>query len=196
MVIDSIASPFRYGFQDMGLRNRILSGLSQNLIQLAVTRHIAVALTNQMTTKITKKQAVNKTAQLTPALGESWGHVCTIRVVLYWNEGVRWAWLLKSPNQREQTASYQITGDGVRDTQVNSPRDSDPPTQLTASQHDPYDLDDKCLDSILLELPVSELGSRGMRPGKRPLEEESELSGGEFPLAVKDPQAKKPHPEH
>ncbi len=87
MVVDSIASPFRYGFQDMGLRNRILSGLAQNLIQLAVTKHIAVSsptkcinlisllpckqvvLTNQMTTKIS--EGSNKTAQLAPALGEN-----------------------------------------------------------------------------------------------------------------------------
>ena len=41
--------------------------------------------------------------------GESWGHVCTIRLVLYWSGGERWAWLLKSPNRKEQTVSYQIT---------------------------------------------------------------------------------------
>ncbi|XP_064391836.1 DNA repair protein RAD51 homolog 3-like isoform X2 [Halichondria panicea] len=107
VVVDSIASPFRYGFQDMGLRNRILSGLSQNLIQLAVTKHIAVVLTNQMTTKIS--EGSNKTAQLAPALGDSWGHVATVRVVLYWSGGVRYAWLLKSPNSREQTVAFQIT---------------------------------------------------------------------------------------
>ena len=44
ILIDSVASPFRYGFHDMGLRNRILSGLSQNLIQLAVTSNIAVSI--------------------------------------------------------------------------------------------------------------------------------------------------------
>ena len=41
--------------------------------------------------------------------GESWGHVCTIRLVLYFSGGERWAWLLKSPNRKEQTVSYQIT---------------------------------------------------------------------------------------
>lgn len=43
VVIDSIASPFRHGFEDMALRNRILSGLAQNLIKLATQNNIAVS---------------------------------------------------------------------------------------------------------------------------------------------------------
>lgn len=43
MVVDSIASHFRHDFDDMGLRNRILSGLAQNLIKVAVEDNIAVS---------------------------------------------------------------------------------------------------------------------------------------------------------
>ena len=43
VVIDSIASPFRHGFDDMGLRNRLLSGLAQTLIKLATKFNIAVS---------------------------------------------------------------------------------------------------------------------------------------------------------
>jgi len=42
-VIDSIAAPFRQGFSDMGLRNRILGGTAQNLIRLASVRGVAVS---------------------------------------------------------------------------------------------------------------------------------------------------------
>ena len=87
-------------------------------------------------------------------------------------------------------------GDGVRDTQAHSPHDVEPPTQLPSSQHDPYDLDDECLDNLLLELPVSELTAGARKPGKRPLDEGSEISNEEFMSAVGGPLPKRPHPEH
>ncbi len=43
VVIDSIAAPFRQGFRDMGMRNRILGGVAQNLIRLASMRTTAVS---------------------------------------------------------------------------------------------------------------------------------------------------------
>ena len=87
-------------------------------------------------------------------------------------------------------------GDGVRDTQVHSPHDVEPPTQLPSSQHDPYDLDDECLDNLLLELPVSELTARARKSGKRLLEEGSEINTEECTSAAGDPLPKRPHPEH
>lgn len=43
VIVDSIAAPFRHGFaDDMGMRNRILSGMAQNLIKLATIRNLAV----------------------------------------------------------------------------------------------------------------------------------------------------------
>ena len=42
VIVDSIAGPFRHGFEDMGLRNRLLSGIAQNLIKLATQSNIAV----------------------------------------------------------------------------------------------------------------------------------------------------------
>ena len=42
-------------------------------------------------------------------VGESWGHACTIRVVLFWNNQERYATLYKSPSRRETTVPYQIT---------------------------------------------------------------------------------------
>ena len=43
VVVDSIASPFRHGFEDMGLRNRVLSGMAQNLIKLATQFNTSVS---------------------------------------------------------------------------------------------------------------------------------------------------------
>ncbi|XP_019854836.1 PREDICTED: DNA repair protein RAD51 homolog 3-like [Amphimedon queenslandica] len=111
IVVDSIASPFRSSFKDMGLRHRLLSGLAQTFLKLATQFSLAVVFTNQMTTKTQS----NGQSQLVPALGESWGHVCTIRVILYWEGKERQAHLYKSPSHPESVVSYQITKDGVRD---------------------------------------------------------------------------------
>ncbi|XP_062870282.1 DNA repair protein RAD51 homolog 3 isoform X2 [Trichomycterus rosablanca] len=84
VVIDSIAFPFRHDFEDLSQRTRLLNGFSQQLIQLAAQRSIAVVLTNQMTTKIADGQS-----KLVPALGESWGHAATHRLLLHWDGAVR-----------------------------------------------------------------------------------------------------------
>lgn len=113
VVIDSIAAHFRHGFECMSLRNRILGGLSQSLIMIATRFKLAVLLTNQMTTRVNHK--FGKPAQLVPALGDSWGHSCTLRVILHWNGSRRFASLVKSPSLKEDVVSYQITRSGVRD---------------------------------------------------------------------------------
>ncbi|XP_066552015.1 DNA repair protein RAD51 homolog 3 [Amia ocellicauda] len=121
VVIDSIAFPFRHDFEDLSLRTRLLNGLAQQLIQMATQRGVAVALTNQMTTKVGNGQSM-----LVPALGESWGHAATQRLILHWEGQHRLASLYKSPSQREATVPYHITGQGFRD--VPSP---DPPPTST-----------------------------------------------------------------
>ncbi|KAL0994459.1 hypothetical protein UPYG_G00122520 [Umbra pygmaea] len=111
VVIDSIAFPFRHDFDDLSQRTRLLNGLAQQLIQMATNHNVAVILTNQMTTKIWKGQS-----KLVPALGESWGHAATQRIILHWEGTQRLASLYKSPSQMEATVRYQITGHGFRDT--------------------------------------------------------------------------------
>nr|XP_054112056.1 putative uncharacterized protein encoded by LINC00269 isoform X1 [Callithrix jacchus] len=54
------------------------------MISLANNHRLAVILTNQMTTKIDKNQAL-----LIPALGESWGHAATIRLIFHWDRKQR-----------------------------------------------------------------------------------------------------------
>ena len=68
-----------------------------------------VVLMNQVTTKITAH-----TAQLAPALGESWSHACTNRIILYWEDNQRMARLVKSPSQKGDTVPFIITEHGIR----------------------------------------------------------------------------------
>ncbi|KAG5284973.1 hypothetical protein AALO_G00032550 [Alosa alosa] len=110
VVIDSIAFPFRHDFEDFSQRTRLLNGLAQQLIQLATEYNVAVVLTNQMTTKVWNGQS-----KLIPALGESWGHAATQRLILHWEGTQRLASIYKSPSQMEATVPYRITEDGFRD---------------------------------------------------------------------------------
>ncbi|KAF2350199.1 DNA recombination and repair protein Rad51-like C-terminal [Trinorchestia longiramus] len=53
-------------------------------------------------------------ASLTPALGESWGHCASIRLLLHWQHGRRAATLLKSPHTATGTTYYAVTAAGIR----------------------------------------------------------------------------------
>ncbi|XP_075912755.1 DNA repair protein RAD51 homolog 3 isoform X2 [Petromyzon marinus] len=105
VVVDSVAFPFRHGFDDLRLRTRLLNGLAQQLIALACTHHLAVVLTNQMTTRVSGERE----SVLVPALGESWGHAATHRLVLRWEGRTRVATVYKSPSHREDSACFAIT---------------------------------------------------------------------------------------
>ncbi|XP_053425091.1 DNA repair protein RAD51 homolog 3 isoform X1 [Nycticebus coucang] len=113
VIVDGIAFPFRHDIDDLSLRTRLLNGLAQQMISLANNYKLAVILTNQMTTKIDKNQAL-----LVPALGESWGHAATIRLIFHWDQKQRLATLYKSPSQKESTVLFQITPQGFRDAVV------------------------------------------------------------------------------
>ncbi|XP_066507469.1 DNA repair protein RAD51 homolog 3 [Hoplias malabaricus] len=115
VVIDSVAFPFRHLTEDLSLRTRLLNGLALQLIQLASEHRAAVVLTNQMTTKFSKGQS-----RLIPALGDSWGHAATQRILLHWDGVKRLASVCKSPSQREATVQYQVTGQGFRDSSVSA----------------------------------------------------------------------------
>lgn len=118
IVIDSIAFHFRYGFDgNYSLRTKLLCGMAQSLIKLASEQKLAVILTNQMTTKFNEKNKFH----LMPSLGESWGHICTVRIILYWKENTRWALLLKSPWKEEAVIPFQITMEGIRDIEHCQP---------------------------------------------------------------------------
>lgn len=112
VVIDSVAFPFRQHFDELRTqRTRLLNGLAQQLISMATKHDVAVVLSNQMTTRLHQ----GGQSQLVPALGESWGHAPTLRLLLRWAGSQRQATIFKSPDCEEATVDYQITTDGFRD---------------------------------------------------------------------------------
>jgi len=64
-----------------------------------------VVVTNQMTTMVGGDRA----SQQVPALGESWAHVPTQRVILYWQDQQRHAVLYKSASIKQTDVRFQIT---------------------------------------------------------------------------------------
>ncbi|VDP28907.1 unnamed protein product [Schistosoma margrebowiei] len=129
IVVDSIALPFRYDFDDIPQRNRLLASVTQMLLCVAGRQQAAVILTNQITTKfdakdlnskqfdciieekVVKEQCRNdQNSYLVPALGDSWGHICSLRVFLTrLTTGIRQVTLLKHPGRPYGVGYYQIT---------------------------------------------------------------------------------------
>ncbi|KAL6499380.1 DNA repair protein rad51c [Orobanche hederae] len=105
VIIDSITFHFRQDFEDMALRTRLLSGIALKLMKLAKKFDLAVVLLNQVTTKYNEGSF-----QLTLALGDSWAHASTNRIILYWNGNERYAYIDKSPSLRSASAPYAVTG--------------------------------------------------------------------------------------
>ena len=102
-------------------RTRQLTLLAQQLSQLAVTFQLAAVAMNQMTTKMTKSgttTATSSSSHLVPALGESWAHAVTTRLILsspsQQQQQQRTCALVKSPRLASGVAHYQILDCGVR----------------------------------------------------------------------------------
>jgi RecA/RadA recombinase len=65
IVLDSITFHFRQGFEDFGLRSRLLHGMAKKFSEIASKFDVAVVFINQVTTKFKN----NKKSFLAPALG-------------------------------------------------------------------------------------------------------------------------------
>ena len=137
--MDSIALPFRYEFEDIPKRNRLLAALSQSLLLTAGSQNAAVCyprkligtrlsftprtmicfgqviLTNQITTRFGGSGVgTSNSGTLVPALGDSWGHICSVRVLLSKVDSIsvdprRTVQLIKHPGRPPGTATYQVT---------------------------------------------------------------------------------------
>ena len=110
IVIDSVTFHFRQDYEDLGSRARHLNHMAQNLMSIAGQRQIAVVMMNQVTTKLLGENQ----SRLVPALGDSWAHAATTRIVLYWKDSIRHAFVYKSPSQPPAAAKYTVTSDGIR----------------------------------------------------------------------------------
>eukprot|EP00954_Amorphochlora_amoebiformis_P001077 83143-Amorphochlora_amoeboformis.AAC.2 len=111
IILDSIAFHFRHGFEDNYMeRNRTLTSIAQTLTKLAQSLQIAVIIMNH----VTARMSASGSGSLTPALGPTWAHSCTNRVMLEYRDGRRWARILKSSSCEAKTIEYEIGSDGVR----------------------------------------------------------------------------------
>ncbi|CAJ2655606.1 unnamed protein product [Trifolium pratense] len=117
IIIDSVTFHFRQDFEDMALRTRLLGEMSLKLMKLAKNFSLAVVMLNQVTTK-----HVEGSFQLTLALGDSWSHSCTNRIILYWNGDERHAYIDKSPSLKSASAPYSVTSRGIRNSTSSSKR--------------------------------------------------------------------------
>ncbi|CAN1345992.1 DNA repair protein RAD51 homolog 3 [Linum perenne] len=117
VIIDSVTFHFRQDFDDLAMRTRVLSGMALKLMKLAKKFNLAVVILNQVTTKI-----IQGSFQLALALGDSWSHSCTNRLILYWNGDQRYAYIDKSPSLRSASAPYSVTSRGIRNCSSNNKR--------------------------------------------------------------------------
>ncbi|CAN6825283.1 unnamed protein product [Brassica oleracea] len=117
VIVDSITFHFRQDFDDLAQRTRVLSEMALKFMKLAKKFSLAVVLLNQVTTKYTEGSF-----QLALALGDSWSHSCTNRVILYWNGDERYAYIDKSPSLPSASASYTVTSRGLRNSSSSSKR--------------------------------------------------------------------------
>lgn len=117
IVIDSITFYFRHDFEDLALRTRILGGMALKLMKLAQKFNLAVVLLNQVGHKF-----ADGSHHLTLALGDSWSHASTNRIILYWSGDKRYAYLDKSPSLPSASAPYFITSKGIRNATTDCKR--------------------------------------------------------------------------
>ncbi|KAG5070952.1 hypothetical protein AAZX31_03G024600 [Glycine max] len=111
LIVDSVTFHFRQDFDDMALRTRLLSEMALKLMKLAKKFRLAVVMFNQVTTK-----HIEGSFQLTLALGDSWSHSCTNRIILFWNGNERHAFIDKSPSLKSASAPYSVTTRGIRNS--------------------------------------------------------------------------------
>lgn len=157
VVVDSVAFHYRASPNDAagnsyGGRTKSLTRLAATLSDLAREYDVAVLAVNQMTTKVGSAVDQNigpsaggaesdlniPSSRLTPALGESWSHSTTTRLLLtqlkggvggvygpssMGNDGesdLRRCRLVKCPHKATGVADFQVNGSGIRDVPIST----------------------------------------------------------------------------
>ncbi|KAF9127347.1 DNA repair protein rad51c [Mortierella sp. 14UC] len=123
VVVDSISFLFRSNFSDTRMRTKLVASLGRQLADYARQYNLAVVVMNQMTTTIdahaTGRREVDPLDNnVHPALGDTWGNICTYRIRLYdrgGGHGQRYARLFKSPTMQGQTVAFHIGPNGISD---------------------------------------------------------------------------------
>ncbi|XP_065201600.1 DNA repair protein RAD51 homolog 3, partial [Planococcus citri] len=112
IVIDSFIFPFYLTDADLD-RTKMVTEILIQLHQLASNHHLAVVITNELTTCILD----NGATEVTPSLGESFAHIIHNRVMLgkQKRDDFYSAIMQKSFEYSSGSAYFQICQDGVRD---------------------------------------------------------------------------------
>ena len=71
-------------------------------------------------------------------VGESWAHASTNRVILFWKEQQRMAFLYKSPSLPAKSAEYCVTREGVRGLRPSQKRARDQKWSWACMRSDVY----------------------------------------------------------
>lgn len=112
VILDSVAFHFRHGFTNrMMQRTRLLTSMAQVLHQIAETHDLSVVIFNQMTTRVRS----GGSASVVAALGPTWAHAITTRLVLETDNEGRMARIQKSPSLAMRSARYCVKTEGIRD---------------------------------------------------------------------------------
>ncbi|GKY94043.1 DNA repair protein rad51c [Mayamaea pseudoterrestris] len=121
IVIDSMAFHHRASgpATDYIQRTQSLMRQVSLLASLAFQHNLAVLVINQMTTKVLSNNAISastdESSRSVPALGESWAHAVSTRLLLQGNgSGPRTCRILKSPRLPNASAEYRVVDAGVR----------------------------------------------------------------------------------
>ena len=136
IVIDSIAFHYRSSTSSQGdymSRTRSLTSIASFLSDLASQHQLAVVVVNQMTTKMdgSVSRDGRSMSRLVPALGESWAHCTTTRLLLshlptssnsntscnagQQRQSLRRCSLVKSPHKPAGCANFVVLEVGIRD---------------------------------------------------------------------------------
>lgn len=138
LVVDSLAFHYRAAAAASRSKNRYnklnslnntynLTRMATFLSELATEFEIAVVAMNHMTTRVDRTDPNGSGTKIVPALGESWAHSVTSRLIVDFfrrsNPGVplgadlkelRTCRLVKSPHKPPGTAMFTITDKGIR----------------------------------------------------------------------------------
>ena len=123
-------------------RTKCLTSIAAYLSSISTNFDLSVIAINHLTTKVGKSNDNNTTekgdVRLVPALGESWAHAITTRMILDFckdpetvsdNQNIRHCNLVKSPHKPAGHALFQVTEKGIRGFEKSSKGPTNPYTK-------------------------------------------------------------------
>lgn len=111
VILDSVAFHFRHSGGKQDVRSHTVKAMARGLTAVASSHDVAVVVTNHITHR---RDANSGAFTLVPALGETWSHACTTRVLLHWEGALRAASVVKSSTRPPGACIFSVTAEGIR----------------------------------------------------------------------------------